>query len=290
MKKTGIVFSLVTLLLLAAAMLLRKLELLTVLDSSGLAVFRPVTAVLIALCVLAAVFYILVSRQTPQPEELGITEKYLRLGWGTAAFLVQLCGAWLLFRSWKSGGTALALALALLAGLAGAGWLCLRIAECRGRTSSGDRFLAGSVVTLFYCLWLIAYYRDEAPQPSLILTVYGFLALCVSCVAAYYYTGRAIGRLRPRRTLFFCGLAVLLSMVAQVRGAEPSAFRLFWIAGAMQFWLSAVVVLRSPEAPEEDPEPAAEEETAPEGDPETADGEEAMPEEVPEPQDAEGEE
>ena len=45
MKKSGIVFVLVSLFLSAAAMLLRKLELLTVLDAGGLAVFKPVTAI-----------------------------------------------------------------------------------------------------------------------------------------------------------------------------------------------------------------------------------------------------
>ena len=258
MKKTGIVFDLVTLLLLAAAMLLRKLELLTVLDEKGLTVFRPVTAVLIALCVLAAVLFFLFSRQDGQPEEQGKAGRIFDLGWGTAAFLVQLWGAWLLYKGWKSGGTMLDLVLALLAGLAAAGWLCVRIAEYREKGSAGAVFLAGALVTLFYCLWLIAYYRDEAPEPSLILTLYAFLALCASCVAAYYYTGRTIGKRRPRRTLVFCGLAALLSMAAQVRGEETSAYRLFWVAGAMQFWLSAAMVLRSPgaaeEAPAEEPE------------------------------------
>ena len=253
MKKTVIVFDLVTLLLMAAAMLLRKLELLTVLDEKGLTVFRPVTLVLIALCVLAAVVFFLFSRQTGQTEEQEKAGKAFDLGWGTAAFLVQLYGAWLLFKAWKSGGTTLDLVLAILAGLAAAGWLCIRIAEYRGRGSTGSVFLAGSLASLFCCLWLIAYYRDEAAEPSLLLTVYAFLALCASCVAAYYYTGRSIGRGRPRRTLFFCALAAFLSMVAQVRGEEASACRLFWVAGALQFWLSAAMVLRDPGIAEEIP-------------------------------------
>ena len=70
------------------------------------------------------------------------------------------------------------------------------------------------------------------------------LALCAGCVAAYGYTGGAVGRLRPRFTLVFCGLAVFLSLVAMVRGEEPGAYRLFWLAGAVQFCLSAIMLLR----------------------------------------------
>ena len=288
MKKSGIVFVLVSLLLAAAAMLLRKLELLTVLDESGLAVFRPVTAVLITLSVLAAVFYFLLARrEVEKPAEPVSFAAFRSLGlpgvvMGAVTLLIQLLGAWLLFRDWKNTGSVLNLVLALLAGLAGAGWLCLRMEELREMKPGGTRFLAGCVDTLFCCLWLITYYRAEAAEPALILTVYAFLALCACCVAAYAYTGGSVGRMKPRFTLFFCGLALYLSLVATVR-QEAGAFRLFWLAAALQFCQCGLVLL-SPGEPEKAPEAAGEEEPAePEAQPE-----ESAAEEMPAPEGEEG--
>ena len=276
MKKSGIVFVLVSLLLAAAAMLLRKLELMTVLDAGGLAVFRPVTAVLIALSVLAAVFYFFFARhELEKTKEPVFASAFRSLGMpgvalGAVCLVVQLLGAWLLYRGWKTGGGTLELVLALMAGLAGAGWLFLRIQEYRETKSEGPGFLAGCLVTLFSCLCLVTYYRYEASEPSLILTVYAFLALCACCIAGYGYTGGSVGRLRPRFTLFFCGLALYLSLVAMVR-QEEAAFRLFWLAAALQYGQCALVLL-SPRDPEKEPEPG---EGKPEG--EAPAGEEGEP-------------
>ena len=289
MKKSGIVFVLVSLLLSAAAMLLRKLELLTVLDAGGLAVFKPVTAILIVLSVLAAAFFLLFARHEADQAEKPVSFASFRsLGvpgvvFGAVCLVIQLMGAWLLFRQWKTGGGTLVLILAILAGLAGAGWLCLRLEEWRGK-SMGSRFLAGCLVTLFYCLWLISYYHDNAAEPSLILTVYAFLALCACCVAGYSYTGGCVERMKPRFALFFCGLALYLSLVAMVR-QELGAYRIFWLVSALQFCQCGLVLL-SPGDPVKVPETAGEPEPA---EPTEAPEEEAPAEET-EPPAPEGEE
>ena len=293
MKKSGIVFILASLLLAGAAMLLRKLELLTVLDAGGLPVFKPVTGVLIALSVLAAVFYLLFARhEVEKPADRASFTAFRSLGipgviLGAVSLVIQLLGAWLLFREWKNAGETLYLVLALLAGLAGAGWLCLRVEEYRGMKPGGSRFLAGCFVTLFYCLWLITYYRDEAAEPAQILTVYAFLALCACCVAGYAYTGGSVGRMRPRFALFFCGLALYLSLIATVR-QEAGAYRIFWLAAALQFCQSGLVLL-SPGDPESAPESAEPDPSEPEDTPEPAEPEEEPGEEA-EPPAPEGEE
>ena len=248
MKKTGLVYFLVLLLLSAAAMLERSLELSSVLDVGGLAVFRPATAVVIGLSLLTAVFCVLyVHRFVEARTGAVFTAEYRSFGvsgiaLGVVSLLVQLYAAWLMFRSWKTGGDVLDLILAVLGGLAGAGWLCMRIEEWKGKEGFGPRFAAGSIVTLFYCFWLIAYYRDEAPEPSVVLTAYAFIALCCCAVAAYCVTGGSVGRLRPRRAAALCGVAMYLSLVALVR-LEPVGYRLFWLAGAVQFAVNAMMFL-----------------------------------------------
>lgn len=252
MKKTGLVYILVALVLSAAAMLLRSLELSTAIDEAGLWVFRPVTAVLIALTVLAAVFCFLAARKCGRSGGT-FMEEFCSLGLpgvicSGVCLLLQLYGAWLLFREWKGRGDVLELLLALLAGLAGAGWLCLRLGEWKGMQTRASRFLGGSLVTLFFGFWLVVYYRDNAPEPTLLLTVYAFLALCACSVAAYCVTGGAVGRLKPVKALIFCSLALYLSMVALV-GKEPMAYRLFWAAAAVQFALSIIMFLSPLERP-----------------------------------------
>ena len=278
MKKSGIVFVLVSLFLSAAAMLLRKLELLTVLDAGGLAVFKPVTVILIVFSILAAAFFLLFARHEADQAEKPVSfASYRSLGvpgvvFGAVCLVIQLLGAWLLFREWKAGGGTLVLILAILAGLAGAGWLCLRLEEQRGKLN-GSRFLAGCLVTLFYCLWLISYYHDEASEPTLLLTVYAFLALCACCVAGYSYTGGCVQRMKPRFALLFCGLAVYLSLVAMVR-QETGAYRIFWLVSALQYCQCGLVLL-SPRDPVKVPEPAEQEEpSGEESEPPAPEGEE----------------
>lgn len=274
MKKSGLVYFLVVLVLSGAAMLVRSLELSTVLDAGGLAVFKPATAVVICLSLLTAVFCVFFVRRYIQARTGEVfTAEYASFGLfgvvlGAASLLVQLYGAWLLFRGWKSGGNALDLILAVLAGLAGAGWLSMRIEENKGKEGYGARFAAGSVVTLFYCFWLIVYYRDEAPEPSMVLTVYAFLTLCACAIAAYQIAGGSVGKLRPRLAAAFCGVAMYLSLVALVR-AEPASYRLFWLAGAVQFALSGTMLLGPCEpfpAPEKEEETGSEPSEAPAGD------------------------
>ena len=118
MKKRATFYIVVLLVLTWAANLLRKLELLTVLDDAGLAVFKPVTAVLIVLCVLVAAFCVLFVRKTVPANGPGEAERYPGLGLSAVVcaavcLLVQLYGAWLLFQDWKRDGSALDLILAL---------------------------------------------------------------------------------------------------------------------------------------------------------------------------------
>ena len=280
MKKTGVVFILITLLLSAAAMLLRKRELAVVLDGDGLAVFRWETAAVIGLSVLAAVIILFIACRFGKKagDKPIFAEDFAGLGLpgvllAALCLLAQLYGAWLLFRTWKTGKETLYLILAVMAGLGGAGRFCLRLEAWKARSGKGARLLAGSLVTLFYCFWLIVYYRYEAPNPSLILTVYAFLALCACSLGAYSVTGGAVGRLKPRQAILFCGLGVYLSLVALV-GEELPAYRFFWGAAAVQFACSALTLLSPLDRPAPEAEPAQEE------GPPAEEGEASVPEEA----------
>ena len=86
------------------------------------------------------------------------------------------------------------------------------------------------------------YYRDNAPVPSLILTVYGFLALCAATVASYGFAGGSAGKLRVRRCLTLCGLGTYLCAVAMV-GESEGAYRLFFGATAAELLITGLLLL-----------------------------------------------
>ena len=103
--------------------------------------------------------------------------------------------------------------------------------------------------------------------------MYAFLALCACSLGAYSVTGGAVGRLKPRQAILFCGLGVYLSLVALV-GEELPAYRFFWGAAAVQFACSALTLLSPLDRPAPEAEPAQEE------GPPAEEGEASVPEEA----------
>ncbi len=260
MRKASMGFLAGTVLLCAAGALLRRLELSAVVGTDGLAVFKPVTAVLLALSVLAAAGYVLFASRTAEKLcSVPYTSAFRPATWAPVALsavclIAYLLGAWELFQQWKARSHAVNLVLACMGGLCGAGWLYLRLEEKLNRKHGGAQLLAGFLVTLFCCFWLVMYYRDYAPVPSLIVTLYGFLALCAATVASYSFAGGSAGKLRVRRCLALCGIGAYLCVVA-FAGETGWAFRLFFGATAVQLVLTGLLLLSPLPVGEESEEP-----------------------------------
>ena len=122
---------------------------------------------------------------------------------------------------------------------------------------------------IFSGLFLIVFYKGYAQLPALLYTLYPFLGLCAALGALHLIAGFAVGRVRPRLTLFLCGAGAYLCAVS-IPGVEEGSFRLFFAAVALELAAHGVcLLLPHPPEPEEEKE---EEAAAPEGDEDKAEG------------------
>lgn len=266
MRKPVLLFTCATLALSAAGALLRRAELKTALEAeTGLAVFVPATGLLIGLSVLAALAFFLLARFAPlegTPEQYGRAfhpATFLPLAAAALSLLATLAGCYFCLCRWRDEGCVLCAILALMGGLSAAGWFSLNLDALRGKRGG---LLAGALQVLFVCFFLIVYYKEYAPEPALVKTVYPFLALCAAVLALYELTGFTVGKTAPRKLLFLSGLSVYLITVAVVGLAEVE-YQLFLGGVALELLISAILLLQPRPEPAVKPEDGAAEPVPP---------------------------
>ena len=71
----------------------------------------------------------------------------------------------------------------------------------------------GAVMILFYCLWLIADYKDHASDPVIWGYAPEILAIAAGTLAFYYVSGFAFGKAKPYQSYVFAGLCFPLSLM-----------------------------------------------------------------------------
>ena len=284
MRKNAWLFLGCLLVLSAAGVLLRAVELRTALDLSTMLMdFVPASAILLVLSALALAFFGFLARKADFAE---LPHRYNpcfggvgTLAAGGAALVLAVFGAILCLRD-RGSDRDLRLFLGLLglfAALGGAAWLALGLDGWRKKKA--DSFLSAVLPVVFCGLFLIVFYKEYAQRPALLYTLYPFLGLCAALAALHLIAGFTVGRVRPRLALFLCGAGAYLCAVS-LPGVEENAYRL--LLGAIFLELAAHgVYLLLPHDPEPEPEKKEEEgeagTEAPEGS--AAEGEtEAAPE------------
>ncbi len=248
MQKNARIFLGLTLVFSALGLLLRRIELNTALDASTMLMdFRPVSALLLALSVLAAAVFFLLGRTWLSGKE---TAEYGRVFYGKgllavscAVLALMLAGSLLCLRSWKasSGPERIFPALlALLGVLGGAGWFTL---DLEATQSGKGRFSAAALPVLFTAFFLVTFYKTYAHQPALLYTLYPFLALCCALAALHLAAGFTVGKYRALWTFFFSGLGAPLCAVS-VLSAPDVAHKLFFAALALMLAAQGVCLLQ----------------------------------------------
>ena len=257
MRKKAWLFLGCLILLSAAGVLLRAVELRTALDRSTMLMdFVPASAILLALSALALGFFAFLARKADLSE---LPHRYNRCfsGVGTLAasavsLVLAVFGAVLCLRD-RGSDPDMRLFLGLLAltgALGGAAWLALGLDGWRKKKE--DSFLSAVLPVIFCGLFLVVFYKEYAQRPALLYTLYPFLGLCAALSALHLIAGFSVNRLRPRLTLFLCGAGCYLCAVSVV-GVEENAYRLF--LGAILLELAAHgVCLLLPHPPEPEPE------------------------------------
>lgn len=249
MRKPVLCFTAPLTLLTLFGALLRRLELASALDpQSGLQRFVPATAILIALGLLLVLWMLLLVRKLDCSGIPGTFEQAFRpatvlpLAVAALGMLLYLIGAFYLARRWWLERCVVCGLLALMACLSGAGWLNLSISHYRP-ISDREKMLSASLQVLFFCLWLVVFYKENAADPSLWKTIWAYLGLCATLVTVYGLAGFIVGRAKPRKCLAVGALAVYLDVLAAVGSVTPSD-RLFFIASAAQLLLCMLALLQ----------------------------------------------
>ena len=94
---------------------------------------------------------------------------------------------------------------------------------------------------LVYGIWLISLYQDKVSDPVVQSYVYQVLTVVVSIMAFYYLAGWSFQKPVPRRTAFFCLMAVYLSPVALAD--IPSLADCLRLGAGLLFFASQMVIL-----------------------------------------------
>ncbi len=269
MKVKAVLFSVIALILGAIGSVLHRLQLNTIYDeSTGLALrWPPVSIAVAALCVAAAllalIFALSYSRRSAAPlwHVTLASRTPLPLLLSVLGFAAMLYAAW---NCWNwgldyAGSTLLDRILAVLAALAGLGWLILSISSLR-KKSCGLEALSSLFVVLFLCFWLVLSYKAHSSDPTKVKYIYDLLGLCAAAVGSYYLAGFAFGRARPRGSIFFSLLAVsLCGMTMPLGPLSPTMiFSAFTILFLFVNVLLVMLNLSRPQ-PEEPVEEAEEE-------------------------------
>lgn len=224
MRKSPFAVILVSAILAALCMTVRRFELFLLLDEYGLSVFTPLSVILALALVLAAVFFVLYAvKQLPKTAERFYTELFaaktpVPLAVSLVGMLLCFVAAYRFFLLWKGGASVVLLGIAVLTALSGAAWVFAEFAAFGKNSASPAALLtAGYVMTLQPVCTVLYYYKKNAPEPNLLLVLYTFLALCAVILACYYLTGSTVRRTKPRLTLVSCGLAFVLCLTALIR-------------------------------------------------------------------------
>ena len=244
---TGTVFA-------AAAVMLRWLQVQMIFDpETGLPTLHaPITTLLIAVLVLvAAALWWLSGRMktdcAPEEPEDALAQPHRETGWIliAVAALAAIGSAYLFFKEENT----LMKAAALL------GILSAPVLAMLPQLPRWGGFGAALSVlpVLFFCLWLVVFYKENAANP--ILWSYGMeiLAIAMCLLAVFRLSASLFYRAKPRQTIFACMLALITSLATLTDSVSLGARAVLggWgIGAAVMCWV--IINNFVPPAPEED--------------------------------------
>ncbi len=235
-RKKKVLTPVLTVLLGAIGAVLRKIELDTVFEPSGLAKEgQPVTIALAIFSAVAALYFIFSSVDL---KKLSAEESYNEVfAGGIVPFLLSAiaaagiaAGSALYF---MNGGETLLSGSLMLVGAAAAVSvfaLAYGVYKKRGDVKTAAAF--STLIVIFVCFWMVLEYKFRSADPVLLDYVYDFLALCSAALAFYYKAGFAFGKPKPANTMIFSRVSLYFCIVA-VPGASGTAQLFYFLSMAV---------------------------------------------------------
>ena len=254
MQKNAWTYTMAGTVFAAVAVMLHWLQVQKIFDpETGLPTLHaPITTLLVVVLVLvAAALWWLSGRMktdcAPEEPEDALALPHRETGWIliAAAALAALGSAYLFFKE----DSTLMKAAALL------GILSAPVLAMMPQIPRWGGFGAALSVlpVLFFCLWLVVFYKENAANP--ILWSYGMeiLAIAMCLLAVFRLSAYLFYRAKPRRAIFACMLALITSLATLTDSVSLGARAVLggWgIGTAVMCWI--IINNFVPPAPEED--------------------------------------
>lgn len=249
MRKPVFVFAAGTAVLSLAGAVLRYFEYRSARDpETGLFAFIPLSWALVALSVLAAVFFLIFARSINQDPSADYDAAF-RPASPVPVILSALMLAAVIwsvvtsFTEFRRGNGMAPCILAALAFLAAAAELGLDLSLLRGKKGD-DRFFSLVLQIVFVCVFIIIYYKTYSAVPSLSAVMYDFLGLCAAAWAMYCLAGFSVGRGKVGQSLAFSGAAVYFCCISLI-GVNSSVFMIYFIYMVLRLFKDSVLLSRN---------------------------------------------
>ena len=224
MQKEAWTYTLTAAVLGALGMLFRWIQCLNAFeDETDLPIKgSPVSVIMIVvLIVFTAALWWLSGRMHTQytreePEDALAIPNRLALAALAVSALIAFGGAALLFLSQND----LFFRIAALLGLVSAAVLCMLPSLPRW---GGFGAALAVVPVVFFAVWLVGFYKENATNPVVWDYAMKILAIAGGLLAVFRLCGYVYYRMKPRETLFSCGLAAVLGISTLMdRGTAPA--------------------------------------------------------------------
>ena len=253
MRKLSLTVPLAAALMGICLFILRRIQLNTVFDpETGLAdEYAPVSLALIALCILVMllaviVMFVLIRRTSAHT----LYEKAFSISSVPVLALYVIVGVlmavnavifWIYTIRSVSALPIVETVFSLFALLSGVSVVHLAVCSFKGihRNSTG---ILSVIPPVFFCLWLVITYKENATNPVLLDYFYECLAMAAAALSFYYAAGFVFGRGRPGMTVL-THLCAVSFMITALAGVSSTAILVLRASAASALLLNSIVFI-----------------------------------------------
>ena len=226
---------------------LRRWELSTAFESSGLAIsWAPASIALVVLSVILVLALALLCRGTKHElknygDAFSAPRSWFYLAVSAVAAAILLVAGLFGLKSEFDSGTPRLLHL-LFYGMCVVSFISVLTVVPNNFRARGRQYSLALLLPAYTCcLWLVTFYQQRAADPVVLDYVYELFAIVCTLLGFYFAAGFSFGRAKVWRCAFFCLLSVYFSIVTLADGHDWSIRLLFLFSTLYQ--LTNVTVL-----------------------------------------------
>ena len=116
---------------------------------------------------------------------------------------------------------------------------------------SGFGCFLSVIPVVFFCLWMVAFYKDNSTNPIVWRYAVQILAMAACLLGVFRLSGYMFYRAKPRVAVFACGLALTFALTVLMDEAS-AAVRLMFLGWGLGLGIMSWVLVRNIEPREEE--------------------------------------